>query len=146
MDLDQDGEAVGPLTVTRNGRRYFGAEHKRRVVERCLAPGASVAAVALAHGFNANLVRRWVRQYQASQAEAAGRPQLITVSVVEVRSAAGRAASKPAKRRSSKQAEAIEPAQTGRIEIQIGTAIVRLHGNVEAATLRTVLQALGHAR
>ena len=59
MDLDQDSKAVGPLTITRNGRRYFSAAHKRLVVERCLAPGASVAAVAIQHGFNANLERSW---------------------------------------------------------------------------------------
>jgi transposase len=29
------------------------------VVDECRQPGASVAGVALAHGLNANLVRRW---------------------------------------------------------------------------------------
>ena len=56
---------VEPLRVTCNGRRYFSAAHKWAVVQKCLVPGASLAAVALSCGFNANLVRKWVRQFQA---------------------------------------------------------------------------------
>ena len=33
----------------------------------CQQPSASVAAVALAHGLNANLVRRWLKQVQQAQ-------------------------------------------------------------------------------
>ena len=58
MGLESSRMQVEPLRITRNGRRYFSAEHKRALVERCLSPGASVAAVSLEHGFNANLVRR----------------------------------------------------------------------------------------
>ena len=145
MDLDQDSKAVGPLTITRNGRRYFSAAHKRLVVERCLAPGASVAAVAMEYGFNANLVRRWVQLFQAGRAAAIARPQrLVPVSVVEV-SSSGRSGRKPTKSSAAKS-EANESPELGLIELQIGSVTVRLHGNVEAAALRTVLQALGHGR
>jgi len=41
-------------------RRHHGAEFKAKVVEECTRPGVSMAAVALAHGLNANLLRRWV--------------------------------------------------------------------------------------
>jgi transposase len=37
-----------------------GAELKAQVIAACREPGASVAAVALAHGLNANLVRKWL--------------------------------------------------------------------------------------
>jgi transposase len=37
-----------------------GAQLKAQVIAACHAPGASVAAVALAHGLNANLVRKWL--------------------------------------------------------------------------------------
>jgi len=43
-------------------RRRHGAEFKRRVLAECDRPGASVAAVALSHGVNANLVHKWRRQ------------------------------------------------------------------------------------
>ena len=57
MEESQDSKRFGPVTVTSNGRRYFATEHKREVVERCLQPGASTAAVAQEYGFDANLVR-----------------------------------------------------------------------------------------
>ena len=41
-------------------RRRHSAEFKAKVVEACAGPGVSMAAVALAHGLNANLLRRWV--------------------------------------------------------------------------------------
>jgi transposase len=42
-------------------RRVHGAEFKARVLVECQRPGASVAAVALAHGLNANLLRKWLQ-------------------------------------------------------------------------------------
>lgn len=50
-----DGGAVG-----RRRRRSHSAEFKAKVVQACSQGGVSVAAVALAHGLNANLVRRWL--------------------------------------------------------------------------------------
>lgn len=41
-------------------RRMHGAEFKSQVLAECQEPGASVAAVALAHGLNVNLVRKWL--------------------------------------------------------------------------------------
>lgn len=41
-------------------RRVHGAEFKAQVLAECQQPGASVAAVALAHGLNINLVRKWL--------------------------------------------------------------------------------------
>lgn len=41
-------------------RRRHSAEFKAKVLAACNEPGASVAAVALAHGLNANLVRTWL--------------------------------------------------------------------------------------
>ena len=41
-------------------RRMHGAEFKAQVLAECQEPGASVAAVALAHGLNVNLVRKWL--------------------------------------------------------------------------------------
>lgn len=37
-----------------------GAEFKTAVIAACREPGVSVAAVAQAHGLNANLVRKWL--------------------------------------------------------------------------------------
>lgn len=44
----------------RSQRRVHGAEFKTQVLAECKQPGASVAAVALAHGLNVNLLRKWL--------------------------------------------------------------------------------------
>jgi len=46
----------------RRRRRIHSDEFKARVVASCMQPGMSMAAVAMAHGVNANLLRRWVRE------------------------------------------------------------------------------------
>ena len=43
-------------------RRYYSPELKTQVVAQCQVSGASVAGVALAHGINANIVHRWLRE------------------------------------------------------------------------------------
>lgn len=42
-------------------RRRHSRQLKAEVLVACNAPGASVAAIALAHGLNANLVHKWRR-------------------------------------------------------------------------------------
>lgn len=44
----------------RSQRRVHGAEFKARVLAEYQQPGASVAAVALSHGLNVNLLRKWL--------------------------------------------------------------------------------------
>jgi transposase len=46
---------------TPRARRVHSAEIKLKVLAECSQPGASVAAVALAHGLNANVVHKWRR-------------------------------------------------------------------------------------
>ena len=41
-------------------RRRHSAELKAKVLPACNEPGASIAAVALSHGLNAKLVRKWL--------------------------------------------------------------------------------------
>jgi transposase-like protein len=48
--------------ILRRQRRHHTPEFKRRVVALC-QPGVSTSAVALAHGVNANMLRRWIREY-----------------------------------------------------------------------------------
>lgn len=45
-------------------RRYHSPEFKASVVALC-RPGVSTSAVALAHGLNANLLRRWIKQFRS---------------------------------------------------------------------------------
>lgn len=45
----------------RRRRRNHSDEFKAQVVSACTVPGVSNAAVAMSHGINPNLARRWVR-------------------------------------------------------------------------------------
>src|SRR5450759_2643542 len=47
-----------PVAGRRRGR--YSLEFKHQVVAACLEPAVSTAAIALANGLNANMVRRWV--------------------------------------------------------------------------------------
>ena len=44
-------------------RRHYSPELKLQIVGECGQPGASIAAVALGHGINANIVHRWLREH-----------------------------------------------------------------------------------
>ena len=46
-------------------RRRHSEELKAQVLAECTRPGASVAAVALAHSLNANVVHKWKRAANA---------------------------------------------------------------------------------
>ena len=48
----------------RRTRRKHDAEFRAQVIEASLHPGVSVAAVALANGLNANMLRKWVREHR----------------------------------------------------------------------------------
>ena len=64
-------------------RRQHAPEFKRSLVALC-RPGVSISAVALAHGVNANLLRRWINQYlnELPAAPAASQPsKLVAVQV-----------------------------------------------------------------
>ncbi|MEO3714642.1 transposase [Roseateles flavus] len=51
-------------------RRVHSAEFKAQAVRALQQPGVSMAAVAMAHGINANLLRRWVHEFANSGAVA----------------------------------------------------------------------------
>lgn len=47
----------------RDGRCVYSREGKRALVEACLRPGVSVARIALLHGVNANVLRKWITHH-----------------------------------------------------------------------------------
>ncbi|MGF6508295.1 IS66-like element accessory protein TnpA [Paraburkholderia sp. 32] len=62
-----------PLRVTRvgvGGKRSFHPSDKRRLVDACLQPGASLSGLALKAGVNANQLRKWVRLREQSTSSA----------------------------------------------------------------------------
>ena len=61
----------------RRRRRRHSDEFKARVVAACRKPGVSIAAVALDHRLNANLLRRWVVTAERTQEEAPITPPAV---------------------------------------------------------------------
>ncbi len=118
-------------------RREHSAEFKRDLVARSLEPGVSVAAIAMESGINANLLFGWRRRHlnalAPAEPELARSPTalLLPVSIESGPREIGRAPPAPSVRSSS-----------GTIEIEIGSARVRLRGPVDDASLRSVLTAL----
>ena len=70
MECEDSGLRV--TRVFRNGRRCFDAASKDRLVSACLRPGVSISGLALAHGVNANLLRKWVGKRLAQGTAPAG--------------------------------------------------------------------------
>jgi transposase len=64
--IPNKGDAPGPK------RRYYSPELKAQVVEQYRQDNASIAAVAMTHGINANIVHRWLNEakYAALLAQA----------------------------------------------------------------------------
>ena len=52
----------------RDGRCHYDPKVKQELVKMGLQPGVSVAALAMQHGVNANLLRKWITQWQSSNA------------------------------------------------------------------------------
>lgn len=46
-------------------RRVYPPEFKQQIIDQC-QPGISIAGMALAHGLNANLLRRWILERAGS--------------------------------------------------------------------------------
>ncbi|GAB7531263.1 transposase [Pseudomonas sp. 3A(2025)] len=45
-------------------RSSYPKPFKAQVVQECLQPGASVSSVAIRHGINANVIRKWMPLYR----------------------------------------------------------------------------------
>jgi len=119
-------------------RRVHSAAFKQDLVVSSLVPGASVSALALQAGINANLLFKWRRMHlrslrEASAPAASAAPLLLPVTLAAPSSAptAGSAAARPG-----------HSIGTGSIEIDIDGARIRLRGALDEASLRCVLRAL----
>jgi transposase len=124
------GELVEGLIVKPGsyGRRTYSNKAKRALVELCKAPGVSVAGLALAHGINANLLRRWIVRYGRESDPDPDHPPERRATLVPVKVVGPHppATNKP----------------DGSIEIRIGSATIRLKGAVDAQSLAAVLNCL----
>lgn len=70
---EHDSEFLQRLVVgnKRDGRRRYDKQAKAELVQVCFKPGVSVARVALEHGVNANLLRKWITLHLQRQEQSA---------------------------------------------------------------------------
>ncbi|MFL9870948.1 IS66-like element accessory protein TnpA [Paraburkholderia megapolitana] len=64
----------------RRRRRRYSVEFKAQVVAACQGTGVSLAAIALHHKLNANLLRRWVEQSERNDCVLVARSDVATPS------------------------------------------------------------------
>jgi transposase len=117
---------VAPVGHTIQGKRTHSEQFRSRVVRECDEPGASIAAVALRNGVNANLVHKW-RRRSKNQVAAPATPVLLPITVTTPRAVAP---AKPAPRRSSA------------IELELYGVRVSVREGFDADALRAVVQVL----
>lgn len=65
--MSDEDQKLRVRLVGRNGRRRYEAASKGRLVAACLEPGVSVSRLALEHGVNANLLRKWIKKDRAAR-------------------------------------------------------------------------------
>ena len=118
-------------------RRQHDRAFKAELVRQSLEPGASVSAIALRHGINANMLFKWRRESGRTVGERAAPTVLLPVAVVPK----AEVVAVPA------PIEAPAPAPYGSvIEMEIAGVQLRLRGAVDEASLCSVLRALRQAR
>ncbi len=80
--MADDDQKMRVRLVGRNGRRRYEAASKERLITSCLEPGVSVSRLALEHGVNANLLRKWIKKYTLTGSlSPSSRPAFIPVQL-----------------------------------------------------------------
>jgi transposase len=127
--ISRDKEAAD----SRKRQRRSIAE-KRRMVEETLAPGASVARVARAHGVNANQVFGWRKLYLAGRlGERKPGMRLLPVRVQESLPTPGAVGSGSGD---------FAQAQPSTIHIELKHVQIRIEGSADPALVRVLLECL----
>lgn len=118
-------------------RQRYSREFKRQIVEASLTPGASIAAVAQAHGINANLLHKWRWSYRNGEyGTVAEQSTLATVQMVNPARLAVAKPSQPTK-------ISADAKPSGYIELLFfNNTRVLVHGAPDGQTLRSVIDAL----
>ena len=140
-------------------RRVWPAEERQRIVAEATAPNASVAAVALQHGVNANLLFKWIRHARqgwlgrrgsgvtAERAVTGPAPVFVPVEIVDppapapsLLPAPRNKADRPAARMPRRRGPGRRP---GAMEISLPNgARVSLDSDVDPAMVRLILSTL----
>lgn len=77
----EDDQKLRVRLVGRDGRRRYDPASRERLVAACLEPGVSVSRLALAHGVNANLLRKWIKKAKQIPVRPSPPPAFIPVQI-----------------------------------------------------------------
>ena len=132
------GSTLG-VRVNRTGRRTYTLEYKHGVVRQCCEPGVSIAGVALAHGINANLLRRWIVNQDCAVAGPIPESRAVLLPVSVERMAP---ATEPPGDAGVSPAAKCGRSGTATVEIELYGARIHLRGGVDAQALQAVLDVL----
>lgn len=139
-----------PLQAVRlrsNGKREYDPVAKRRLVQLCLSPGASVSGMALKAGVNANLLRKWIEQYRhAGDAAGATLPAFVPVMTIDNVVVPGPAAPEsPPVVRCKIANPASRPAVPARLTAQLpnGVTVELTCGGQDIGLVKAMIEALG---
>jgi transposase-like protein len=110
----------------RDGRCVYDRQAKQELVRRCQQPGVSVAAMALAHGLNANLLRKWITVASTRRGSVASvAPMLLPVTTIT-------------------EPTATSPPSDGHLEVILPGGTIRIRGRIARDALQVVIDCLSH--
>lgn len=126
--MSNEDDEIAALPKRR--RRSWTLEEKRRIVEECVGPGASIAEVARRYELNANQLFTWRKQFGVEAAVTRELAPLLPVTVAPEAEADG-------------SSPRYTPGSTGQMEIVLAKGgRVLVWDDVDTAALRRVLEAL----
>lgn len=138
----------------RDGRNIYEPNAQRKLIEACLAPGVSVSGMALAHGLNTNVLRKWLIRERKRGASSESRrderstqsaPNLLLVTTLPEPAAevvVPTTKTLPLPLPLPLPSASPEGNGAGRINIEMGGARIVVDGYVNATALSTVLDCL----
>jgi len=128
----------------RDGRNIYEPSAKRRLIEACEEPGVSISGMALAHGLNTNVLRKWMTRARKLEADtkgsklerrAPGAPKLLPVTMLTESTHETLVAS-------AAKTTAPSNNDAGRIHIELGGARISVDAGVNADALSAVFDCL----
>ncbi len=137
LAMADDDQKLRVRLVGRNGRRRYEAASKERLITACFEPGVSVSRLALEHGVNANLLRKWIKKHTPTRSlPPSSRSAFIPV---QLEGAADQALS----RQDSVATAFCSPAKVS-VSLPNGVKLALECGDVDALT--AIIGALGHVQ
>jgi len=123
-------------------RRRHDRSFKAELIRQSLEPGASVSAIALSNGINANLLFNWRREHRRSNGLGPAPAVLLPVQVTPEAEAAAVLAGAPVAPAPAPPTASKPSTRSGVIELDVAGVQLRVRGVVDEASLCSVLRAL----